>query len=172
MWTDALNWVATNRIGDVASITGVVISVFGFIITMYGVTRSKEAALRAEEAAKSARDSIRLFDVVVDFTNAIGILDEIKRSHRHRQWEGLPDRYSTIRKILINLRSLSTELTDSQLSTIQGALSNLTALEKQVEKALATASAPSTPRINALLSDDIDRLYQVLTELKKAKTGG
>jgi len=58
-----LNFITANKIGDLASLAGVVISLVGFAVTVVGVFRSKRASERAEAAARAARDSIRIFDM-------------------------------------------------------------------------------------------------------------
>ena len=172
VWADFLLWLKDNQVGDLTGIAGIIISIGGFFATLIGVFRSKAAAERAEEAAKSARESIRMFDTVVDFTSAIAILEEIKRAHRSGQWILLPDRYAAIRKLLISLRSSNGDLSDEQISSIQSALANLTSIERRVEKSL---SNPDTilnhVRFNNVISDDIDKLFAVLSELKTSKTG-
>ncbi len=167
-----LAWIAIHRVGDLASVIGVVISVVGFIVTILGVFKSKSAAERAAKAADDTRDSIRLLDTVVDFSAAISILEEIKRMHRQRSWSLLPDRYASIRKLLISLRSSGETLTDAQSAIIQNALVNLRAIENQVERSLENADGLKPAKFNALISDDVDNLLTVLNELKAAKVGG
>jgi hypothetical protein len=101
-----LSWIRQYGIADWASIVGIAISVVGFIFTLIGVSRSKRAAIQAAAAARAARDEIRLLDTIVDFSAAITTLEEIKRLHRQNDaWQILPDRYATIRKMLIQLRN-------------------------------------------------------------------
>ena len=99
-WADFVAWIVRNNLGDLASLAGVIIAVVGFGLTLKNVYRSKAAATRAEEAAKETRDSIRLFDTVSEFAEAISTMDEIKRLHRQSAWVILPDRYATLRKLL------------------------------------------------------------------------
>lgn len=171
MWEDFLGWLQKYRVGDIASVIGVVISLIGFAVTIVSVFRSKRAAERAELAAKDARESIRLFEIVVDFTAAISTLEEIKRAHRHQKWELLPDRYAAIRKLLISLRSSSEDLSSGQRSAIQSALVNQRAIETAVERGLSNPSSLKPAKFNSVLSDDVDNLTAVLAELKTTKTG-
>ncbi len=166
-----LAWIEANRIGDLASIAGVVISIIGFAITIIGVLRSKSAAERAEQAAKATRDTIRLLDTVVDFTAAIGALEEIKRLHRNANWPLLPERYASIRRLLITVRTTNVDLTANQRDAIQLALGNIAVIENSVEKALANPVGLNVAKFNASISNDIDNLLTVLTELKVAKAG-
>jgi hypothetical protein len=90
-WVETLAWIAEYRIGDLASIAGVLIALVGFGLTLRGVRKTKSAAQSAAIAAEVTRNSIRRLDTVVDFSAAITILDEIKRLHRGGQWMLLPE---------------------------------------------------------------------------------
>lgn len=173
MWAGILLWLKDNQIGDLTGVVGIVISIVGFVVTITGVIKSTSAAERAEVAAKSASESIRLFDTVVDFTAAISILEEIKRAHRSEQWMLLPDRYSAIRKLLISLRAANNDMSDNQILSLQSALTNLVSIERTVEKALKKKdiSVLNPTRFNQIISDDIDKLFTALSELKAARTG-
>jgi hypothetical protein len=172
------NFLAWAKANDLAStwsdIFGQLVALIGFTATLIGVFRSRRAAVLAKEAAQSARDSIRLFDAVTNFSAAISILEEIRRAHRQNDpagLMGLPDRYASIRKHLILLRAAPMPLDDDQLSAIQNTLVNLADIEKKVEKALASKAALNTVRINGIISDDIDSLLTVLTKLRVGQGG-
>ncbi|WP_425622379.1 hypothetical protein ACPS74_12650 [Methylocystis sp. SB2] len=106
-----LNWIAENHVGDLASIAGVLISVVGFVLTVYNVRRSRKAAEHARDAAQSVKNSIQTFETVFDLSRVIGLLEEVKRSHRNNEWALLPDRYAALRKTLINVKNHVTFLT-------------------------------------------------------------
>jgi hypothetical protein len=171
LWKTFLETIKAYDIGDLASVAGVIISLVGFVATIVGVVRSRQAAEQARAAAESARDRIRLFDTVQDFASAISTLEDLKRAHRSKQWEGLPDRYAGIRKLLINLRTSSPNLTEKQKTAIQRTLQNLRVLEQSAEEGLVDGAIADTVRFNAKLSDDIDELVAILGELKMANTG-
>ena len=168
MWSQFLIWMGDNRVGDLASLLGVLISVIGFAVTMHGIRKSKTAAEGATLAAQAARDSLTRFESVVDFTAAISTLEEIKRAHRRRDWQLLPDRYSSIRKTLIVLRTSQVHASDFQRTVIQQALQNLSTVEKAVEAGLQDPDKLKPARMNALISNDTDNLMTVLTQLKRA----
>jgi hypothetical protein len=172
---DFLNWAKTNNLASTWSdVFGLLIAIVGFTATLFGVFRSKRAALLAQEAAQSARDSIRLFDAITNFSTAISILEEIRRTHRQNDPAGfaaLPDRYASIRKHLILLRASPMALDDDQHAAIQNALVNLADIEKRVERALASKNPINPARINGIISGDIDNLLTVLTKLKVDQGG-
>ena len=172
---DFLNWARANNLASSWSdVSGFVIAIVGFTATLFGVFRSKRAAVRAQEAAQSARDSIRLFDAITNFSTAISILEEIRRIHRQNDPAGLatlPDRYASIRKHLILLRASPVALDDKQHTAIQAALVNLVDIEKRVERALASKNSINPAKINFIISGDIDNLLTVLTTLKVDQGG-
>lgn len=170
MWAAFLGWIAENRIGDLSSIAGVLISIVGFVLTVYNVRRSKKAAELARDAAQSAKNSIQTFEAVVDLSGVIGLLDEIKRAHRTRQWAVLPDRYAALRRTLINVRK-SRELSDQQAAVLQAAIANLSDMENAVEKALPDVPPDLHTKFNPRISQNIDDLAGVLADLKYAETG-
>jgi hypothetical protein len=168
IFQQALSWLNARELASTwADVSGFVIAIFGFAATIWGVWKSKNAAVRAEEAAEAARDSIRRFDTIVDFSTAIAVLEDIKRAHRETGLSSaLPERYGTIRKQLIVLRASSYNLSDAQRSVIQDAIANLSTMEMHLDKALATKAELPVAKFNSLLSRDIDKLVHVLTSLK------
>src|SRR4051794_27728609 len=109
-----IQWIAEYHVGDLASIAGVFITIVGFFVTLLNVWRSRSAAERAEMAANDARRMIRSYETVAEFSSAITLMEEIKRLHRSRQLEMLPDRYAALRKALIGVRRLAPSIRESQ----------------------------------------------------------
>lgn len=167
-------WLRETGISDAAAVADLVISLIGFGATLYAVFKSKSAAERAARAAKAARDSIRMFETIVDFSAGIAILDEIKRLHRLDDAKHLlPERYALVRKLLIQLRHADVEMTNDQNSVVQNALANVREIEKQIDRSLRTANSSLKPsKFNSIISNDIDGLLAVLTQLKAQSNGG
>jgi hypothetical protein len=157
-----------NRWGNVASVFGLLASLIGFAITIWQVWRSREAAQMAEDAALKVRDAILRFDTVERFSAAITIMEEIKRLHRASAWQLLPDRYSSLRGLLITIRSSNPGLPNHSQSSLQGAIQHFSDIEKRVEKALANGSAPpDIAKLNGIVSAQIDKLSELLTAIKQ-----
>ncbi len=151
-----------------ADASGFIVGIVGFAITIVGVWKSKNAAIAAQQAAQAAKESIRLFDAIQDFSTAIAILEEIKRVQRGNGIsDALPDRYASIRKQLITLRGSSVLLTEDHKAVIQNAIANLSTMENLIEKALETKGAFPIAKYNSLISADIDKLVEVFTFLKR-----
>src|SRR4051794_34857305 len=161
-----MQWITENHVGDLASIAGVFITIVGFFLTLWNVWRSRSAAERAEIAANDARRMICSYETVAEFSSAITLMEEIKRLHRSRQLEMLPDRYAALRKTLIGVRRLAPSIQDSQDTKLQTATTTLTTIEGAIEKSIHGGSHPDYARLNRLLSRDIDALHAVLIDIK------
>jgi hypothetical protein len=95
-------------------------------------------------------------------------MDEVKRLHRVAAWPLLPDRYSHLRARLIAVRCSRQDLQPHQLAVLQGAIQHLSVLESQVEHSLLPGSKlPNAAKLNALVSGQLDKLTEVLTELQR-----
>jgi hypothetical protein len=159
--------------GDVASVLGLLVSIFGFFFALVSLRESREASLnakdaanRAEEAARATRDSIFKSDIIANCSQAIGILDEILQ--RKGDWATLPDRYSTVRRILVTLKSVSGQLSISEVEIVQGALAQLIEIEKKIETSLTSGKKPLThARLNEVVSSQIDKLHEILIAMKQ-----
>jgi hypothetical protein len=139
---DTLTKFIEDHWGDIASVVGVLISLIGFGITIWGVLRSKNAAQRAEEAAKDVRQSLLKVDTVMELSAATTIMEEIKRLHRASAWVVLLDRYSTLRRLLISIKSANPQLADEHLSALQSAVQHFTDIERKVERSITAGNNP------------------------------
>lgn len=166
VWQSFLDLIKNNQIGDLSSIAGVMITIFGFMATFWGILKSKNAATRAEEAANAAKESIRLFDFVVDFSAAIAILEEIKRAHRQGDLTILPDRYSSTKKLLISIMASKITLTNDQMNVVQEATRQISRIEKQIEKMISENKGFDPAKFNNKITENLDSLIRVLAEIK------
>jgi hypothetical protein len=165
---DTLTKLVRDHWGDLASVAGVLISIIGFVITITSVVRSKRAAQRVEEAVQDVRRSILQSDTVMELSQAVTIMEEIKRLHRTLVWGPLPDRYSTLRRLLISIRSANPQLRDEHLAALQGSILQFTQIEKKVERSLATGSSPpNVALLNEIVSEQADRMNEVLMVIRQ-----
>ena len=72
-----------TRVGDIASIFGLLVALIGFAVTIWNVRASRAAALRAEEATNQARSAIRFFDVVAEISNATPAMEKSWLAESH-----------------------------------------------------------------------------------------
>ena len=172
-----LGWMATNQIGDVAALVGIVVSVSGFIITILKLIKSQRAAEAAATAANETRKSMEYVTALTDLASGIAIMEEIRRFHRAGVIQPLPDRYAELRKILIVARAWRGDLVGSsglsveQKATIQSALANLSKAEESVERSNAKQEPVDFVRLNKILSKDLDQLHEILVHLKSLAGG-
>ena len=106
---------------------------------------------------------------MAEFSSAITLMEEIKRLHRSKQLEMLPDRYAALRKVLIGVRRLSPAIREPHAVILQTAITTLATIEDTIEKSIHGGSDPDYVRLNRLLSRDIDVLHSVLIDLKASE---
>jgi hypothetical protein len=160
--------LASYHAGELASVLGLFVSVVGFLVTIIGVWRSKKAAQRAEEAAKRTRETMTAMQSIVDLSSVLAALGEVKTLHRASAWNLLPDRYGSLRVKLIAVRTSRPRLTEKQRAILQGTIQHLADLEKEVDRALASSKLPSNiPRLTSIISDQIDKLTELLVQLHR-----
>jgi ERCC4-type nuclease len=160
----------TEHWGDIASVVGVGISLVGFGITIWGVLRSKKAAQRAEEAAHDVKTQIFRTDTIEDLAAAITTMEEIKRLHRvNNAWPILPDRYSSVRRLLISIRTFSPYISEEQKESLLASVQHFSDMEKKVEKYLANSEQqpPNAARLNEIVSLQLDRVNDTLFALRQ-----
>jgi hypothetical protein len=154
--------------GDLASVVGVVISIVGFVITIINVAKSKRAAQRAEEAAIDVRESIFRSDTLLELSAALTMMEEIKRLHRANAWNILPDRYSSLKRHLVSIRTSNPKLPDEHQAALQGAIQHFGDMEKRVEKTLsAKASSPNIATLNEIVSTQVDKVNEILAAFRQ-----
>ena len=153
--------------GDFASLFGLLVSVIGFGFTLFQLHRTKAVAEAAKNAADQMQEKLRNLDTVMDFSSVITMMEDIKRHHRGDNWFILPDRYSALRIKLAAIKATHTNLTDNQQTVLQSAIQQFKDMEGTVERALAKKSTPNNfPKLNEIVSTEIDKLSEVLTEIK------
>ena len=144
-----------------------ILTVFGFGWTIWTTQKSRQAAEQAAKAAREALESMRKLDTIQGLSQAIAILEEIKRLHRHEAWAILPDRYNTIRMLLVELRSSNPKFTNLQNEKIQEAVTQFAAMEATVEKMrLPDNRPPDVGRMNRFITQQMDRLVELLVEVR------
>jgi hypothetical protein len=147
------------------------LGLLGLALTFWQVWQAKSAAQASKEAAESTKDSIRIFDTIVDFSSVINVLEDIKRMHRQPNRHLLLERYSSARKMLITIKSAGMISGVDHHTVLQSAISSISLFEKELEKTKADPPVMDTPRYNALVSKNIDSLLGILLEIKQSRAG-
>lgn len=159
--------ISNYNLGDYASIVGLLITIVGFIYTLINVIKTRRASINAEKIALQVRADISKLDTVSLISTVISVMDEIKRLHRQGAWEILPERYSSIKKSLISIKSTYPELPLEHKKIIQSAISNFSSIEKQVETAIYQKTIPcDVDKLNILISRQVDKLQEIFIDVK------
>ena len=154
------------RIADMASIVGLFVTIGGFTIALWQIQKSKSAAQQAREVAESVRAQILQMNTVQDINAAIKAFEDIRRLHRQKVWEALPDRYTSLKQLLISIKGRTPNLSNTQKAQIQGAVQHISNIEAQVEIAIGGNDEPEVHRINEIVSKQIDRLADLLVDVQ------
>lgn len=167
MIDDIIHFIISTNLGDISSVFGVIITIVGFVFTLINVLRSKNAAIEAQRLTSKVREDIYKFDIISSIASAISTMEEIRRLHRQSAWEILPDRYSSIKRSLITIKKSEVELSKDHEKSIQGAITNFSSIEKQIESALFLKKAPDNiDKLNSLISKQIDILQEIFEEIR------
>jgi hypothetical protein len=163
---DFLYVVIEYRLGDLASMAALPITIVGFGIAFRQIQKTKSSSEAAKTASEAVRQQIHQMNAIQGVGAAIRTLEDIRRLHRIKAWSVLPDRYTSLKSELISIRGRTPDLADSVKSEFQGAIQQITLIERQVEEALAGVGEPEINRINDVISEQIDRFAQVLADLQ------
>jgi|SRR5208283_1042089 len=158
--------IAEYHLGDIASVVGLFLTIGGFIITFWQIRKSKSAAEQAREAAEGVREQLLKMNAFQGLTAAIRSFEDIRRLHRLKAWQVLPDRYTWLKQELILIKGRTPNLSETHKAQIQGAIQQVSIIEGKVEIALGGADEPEVHRINSVISKQIDQLQQVVVDVQ------
>ena len=147
------------------------VSIVGFFLTLIGVHRSRKAAQQAKEAAENARNEIFRSSAMIELSAAATAMQEIKRLQRNNEWLGLLDKYSALRATLISIRASRPGLDPHHQTTIQSAITQIRGIEEKVERTLSAREQPNAPKLNAIISHELDQISEVLGVLRSNQNG-
>lgn len=154
---------------DAASYIGLLLTVVGFAITIAAVRRAKSTSEEVKLEVLRVRNDIQRIDTVNDLSSAILMLDEIRTLQRECKWSLLPDRYSSLKKLLISIKNSYPDLSSTHKSTLQNTLQHITDIDHKLELAIKSKSEPANiPKINKILSLQQDNVYEMLVELRNS----
>ncbi|MBX8608557.1 hypothetical protein K5D65_15285 [Pseudomonas cichorii] len=164
--------LAEYRIGDYAGILGLVVSIVGFIWTVRAAESSKEAALQAQKEVIKISEDLRRVNAIADISSAIAVMEEIKRLHRESALQVLLERYSNVRKSLVNVREENTWLNGGERRLVQGAITQFGAFETMVEELLHDGDKViDAPKMNGLVGAQIEAIQKVLAKVRSQING-
>lgn len=165
------SWLAlldAYRLGDLASLVGLLVALVGFALTIWAAWRAKSAAEMAAAAARRVRDQILIFQSTSDLAGAISKLESLKSMHRAGDWASMPERYSGLSADLAMIRDRSTLLDDAERAMIQKAIFMLAQLEHELD--VGGVEEPDRKQVairNLLISQRLDELRGILHHLQE-----
>lgn len=160
-----------SQLGDTVGILGLLVSLAGFGETLYQVKRSRTAAEQSRIAAEQARDRVLELNALNGLDAAIVVLQDIRRLHRMKAWEALPDRYTSLMIDLRAIRTRTPTLSREHRREIQAVVTQLTTLEDEVERIMSRKGGSEVASMNLTVTQQINRLSDVLVELQKKMQG-
>jgi hypothetical protein len=158
--------VSEFDLGNVENIVELIVTIAGFALTWWQIHKTKSASLQAKEAAESVRTQILQLNTIQDINAASKAFEDIRRLHRLKAWEALPDRYTSLKQQLISIKGRTPHLSDGQKTQIQGAIQQVSNIERIIEVAISGTEEPEVHRVNDVISRQIDRLAQVLVDVQ------
>ncbi|MGB6119264.1 MAG: hypothetical protein WBF87_13705 [Mesorhizobium sp.] len=156
---------------DIISVLGTLVTLLGFAVTIWQVRLAATAAKAAEQAAANALDGVRRFDLIVEFSGLVAVLEEVRRLQRDRVWKSLPERYSQARRLLVSARQIAKDLTDEQRERIQQAVVNFRDMEILLQKAGGDEQRIPRDKMNQRLLEDIDEIIAIFQSLRIRSEG-
>lgn len=151
---------------------GLVLSALGVGLAWRTLRKTKSAAEATTEAISGLKDSLARVDRVAACSRALVALGEVKRLQRSSNWEILPDRYSDLRPLLVEIRSARPALSSEHNRGLQTVLAQLGVIEDQIERFLRKQeSEPDVARINQVVSAQADRINEIVVEIRHTVGG-
>lgn len=168
-----LEWLGKYRVNEYSDFLGLVITIIGFAFTLRGLWRSRKTAEKALDIAEKVRDDLHKVDTVDALSRTIAAMEELKRMHRKSEFDSLPERYSSLRRTLIGIRSSATIFTQNDQALMQRIVSQLVGFEKNVEACIAKRELEKINflKMNQHISSAVDEVHVVLIRIK-AEIGG
>ena len=161
--------------GNLLNIVGIILTVIGFWVTIRSSWKARDAAELAQREVAKVRNDLRRVSTVADFSQALALVDDIKRLHRDGEWPTLLDKYSTLKSLIITIRSTYTGFSDDQKTNMQSAVTQLTNMENQLDKFLMRQKSladqsknepPNVARLNSILIKHADRFREILVQIQ------
>ncbi|MBI1904067.1 MAG: hypothetical protein HYS13_23445 [Planctomycetia bacterium] len=145
--------------GDLASVAGLAVSLIGFWLAV-------RAAWAAARAATDAKDLLTRYDCILEVSQALSAMEEIKRLMRDKAWTLVPDRCTVICQSLISGRVGFGRFSIEDDAALTGIIQQFQGIREKVERANVSGKYPAVANIIALVSKQSDELRAILVRLR------
>jgi hypothetical protein len=167
-----LNW--TDTYNSLVTAFGVLVTIAGFIWTLTQVYKAKSEATKAQTAISEIKDNLFRINAVAEFSEAISALQEVKRIQLQQSetwfstnWMLILERLTTVRRILVQVRASEGLLRPEQQTKVQETITQIITVSGWVEKSFTAKQIPKNMvTLNRIISEQVDSLGAILTELK------
>ena len=136
-------------------------------ITVWQLFRTRKAAEASRKAAGDLTQRFGEYDATSACSSAVAIMREIKNYQQSKLWHLLPDRYSRLRNLIIQIRGATPNLDSEHKTNLQSALTQIATLSEIIEDAQhSPLDGPAIARLNKVISRQSDRVSEVLVQLR------
>ena len=149
--------------GSIASLAGLAVSLGGLAIAIWQIKKLRGETRAANEAAAETRRALQREVAGINLTRVNERIDGLKELHRRGEWDRALDRYTEIRRTLIDVRFRHPGLSEEQRETIATVVAGLRRIENAVE---SKRGIGSPERVEQL----IRRLTQCQTSLAEIES--
>ena len=157
---DIWNYLTVGSGDKIANYLGLLLTLVGFSITLVSIRKSIRQV-------KEVRKDIKRIDTVSDLAQAISLIDEIRRLQRQEDWNIIPDRFSSLRRLIVSIKTTYPDLNDDQKTCLQSALMQTSNNENAVERIIKNSGERiNIPKMNRILSETSDSIYEMLINLR------
>jgi hypothetical protein len=181
-----LEWLVNNWL-NALNVLGVVVGLWGLWLTYWQARQARKAAQTANDAVTQVKKQISQISAIETLSTAITMFEEIKRLQRLENWypdaprletwRVLPERYSQLRKLLIEIRASHPAFDVEEQQRLARAATQCRLCEEAVELAIVQVDPTATPqslrqlhpdwlRLNKRLTTEQEKLEQILARTK------
>lgn len=127
-------FIGITGIGEALSVADILLTLIGFTITVIAALRAKKAAELARLAAETAKLHVFRLDLVAEVAAVIQLLDELKRLHRAKALDLLPDRYTSVRAKVVSIKESDVVTLENDQRSLQDVVTRIAAIQKALDR--------------------------------------
>ena len=162
-----MSWIEANW-GNVVSAVGLAVSIAGFAFAIVQIIRTRKVATAAKDAAESTRNALSRNLTIADLTRASERIEELKELHRSGEWRHVLDRYTAVRRLLVEIVTQHQDLSERPRGTLRTVIRLIEEMEGVAESALRDQDTPDMSDYNLIRSNAQSVLAEASIELQQS----